>query len=285
MSRLVKIRISGNGGEIDAPTVDDLADQLKDYFELLEVVEQGVADDGEGAIDWRVVHAVTASPITFTVVAAPRKFAVNVDARAEHVLRTTFNGIQKLRATAERPQFFGDEALSLAERIFERVTNGLSKTEFEDTEGQVFFTITPTVARNAAENVRTILRPSGRPYKELGSVEGYFRNVGQDGHGRRVLTIRSRLSGDDVKCFVSGEAERQLAHCEIGDMWKRRRLEVIGLIHFKGPGRISQIEALHLRFFRTKNELPATDEILDEDYTGGLSTEEYLERLRDGRLS
>lgn len=34
-----------------------------------------------------------------------------------------------------------------------------------------------------------------------------------------------------------------------------------------------------------KDELPGVDDILDDEFTGGLKTEEYLERLRNGRLS
>ena len=33
-----------------------------------------------------------------------------------------------------------------------------------------------------------------------------------------------------------------------------------------------------------QRELPSVDDILDEDFTGGLRTEEYLERLRNGQL-
>ena len=285
MSRKVKIRIRGSGGDTDAPTVDDLADQLRDYFSLLQEVEQAIADDGQGAIVWRVVHAVTASPITFTVEAFPRQFAVNVDSRATYVVERTFSGVIKLQDTAERPPFFTDSALGIAKRLFERVTNGLDRTDFELDDGTSLVSLTPTIARAASQNVRAILEPVAKPYKEFGSVEGYFQNVGQDGYGRRVLWVRTHLTGDEVKCFVAGEAEKQLAHCEIGDVWKRRRLEVVGLLHFRGPGRIAHVDAHRLRFFRTRDELPSTDDILDENFTGGLATEDYLERLRDGRLS
>ncbi len=285
MSRRVKIRIRGSGSDTDAPTVDDLAEQLRDYFSLLTEIEHALADDGQGAIEWRVVHAATASPITFTVEAFPRQFAVNVDARASHVIDQAFNGVNYLQGSAERPPFFTDQALTIVQRVFERVTNGLDRTDFEFGDGTPLVSLTPTVARVAAQNVRSILQPVAKPFKEFGSVEGYFQNVGQDGHGRRVLWIKNRLTGDEVKCFVAGEAERQLAHCEIGDVWRRRRLEVVGLLHFKGPSRIQHVDAHRLRFFRSRDELPTTDEILDENFTGGLSTEVYLERLRDGRLS
>lgn len=285
MNRLVKIRIMGSGGETDAPTVDDLSAQLRDYFDLLKLVEQSLADDGQIAIVWRVVRAETNSPITFTVEAFARQFAVNVDNRANFVVNHALAGLQDLQTKSGRPPHFSDQALDVAEKLFERVTNGLQQTEIYLDDVQAALDITPTKARVAVQNVRELLQPSARPFKELGSVEGYFQSAGQDGFGRRLLHLRSRLNGDDIKCLVSGEAEKQLSHCEIGDLWRRRRLEVIGLVHYRGPGRISHIEAHRLRFFRASVELPSTDDILDKDFTGGLSSEDYLEKLRDGRLA
>ena len=286
MSRSITIKIRGSGDETDAPSVEDLTEQLRDYCDLLGSVEQALAPDGQTAIVWRVVRAVTASPITFTVEAMARQFAVSVDERAMRVIGSTYEGVVQLQTASARPTYFTDRALQLAERVFERVTNGLDKTEIDfGVPGLPAVNITPTVAREAVRNVRTILHPVSKPYRELGAVEGYFQNVGQDGYGRRLLNLRSRLTGEDVKCFVSGEAEKQLAHCEIGDVWRRRRIEVVGLLHFKGPGRLSHVEAHRLRFFKSEDELPDIDDIIDPDFTGGLSSEEFLARLRDGRLS
>lgn len=286
MSKRVKIRISGRGHDTGAPAVDDMSDQLKDYFGLLESVEQTLADDGQSAIDWRVVHAAMTSPIAFTVQAFPKQFGVNVDARADHVIENALRGVRELLQNPSRPNNFTDQTLAFAQRLCERVANGLDRTEIE-VEGEEAdqITITPSVARVAAQNIRTVLQPVVKPYKAIGGVEGHIQNVGQDGYRRRFLLIRSRLTGDDIKCFVSGDAEKQLAKCEIADVWRRARVEVFGLIHFKGPHRISQIDAQRLRFFHAESELPMVDDILDTDFTGGLRTEDYLDRLRNGSVS
>jgi hypothetical protein len=286
MSKRVKIRIRGSGHETDAPTVDDMSDQLKDYFDLLESVEQTIADDGQSAIEWRVVHAATASPITFTVQAFPKQFAVNVDARADHVIENALRGVRALLNDPSRPANFTDQSLGLAERLYGRVTNGLDRTEIEvDGEEAARIELTPTAARVAAQNIRSVLQPVVKPYKEIGGVEGHIQNVGQDGYRRRFLLIRSRMTGDEIKCFVSGDAEKQLAKCEIADVWRRARVEVFGLIHYKGPYRVAHIDAQRLRFFHAASELPDVDAILDADFTGGQRTEDYLDGLRNGRIS
>jgi hypothetical protein len=45
-----------------------------------------------------------------------------------------------------------------------------------------------------------------------------------------------------------------------------------------------QVEADAVQFLRPREELPRASEIVDENFTGGLKSEEYLERLRNGNL-
>lgn len=281
---VVKVKITGKGWETDAPSVGDLLDQLRDYFDLLGILEETLAEDGQNAIVWRVVDATKTNPITITIQAFARQFAVNVDARAEHVVDRARSGLCLLGQKAERPPYFTEPALLKAERIFERVTNGLDHTEIA-TEDAPPIVLTPNIARVAAKNTRSVIEPAGRPYKEIGSLEGYFQSVSRDGHGRRVLHMKHRLSGDAVKCLVSGEAESELAHREIDDVWRGRRISVFGTICYRGPGRISQMEASTIRFLRSRSELPDIDDIIDPNFTGGLRSEDYLEKLRDGDVS
>jgi len=284
MSKTITVRISGKGPGTDAPSVGDLLDQLRDYFDLLGILEKTLAEDGQNAIVWRIVDATKVNPITFTIQAFARQYAVNVDARADHVVDRALFGLRLLGQRAERPPYFTEPVLLRAERIFERVTNGLDQTEIE-TAGATAILLTPNTARVAGKNTRSVLEPAGRPYKEIGSLEGYFQSVGRDGHGRRILEIKHRLTGDEVKCRVIGDAEKELAHREIDDVSRGRRISVFGTIHYRGPGRISYMEASSIRFLRSKSELPDIDDIIDPDFTGGLRSEDYLEKLRDGDIS
>jgi len=45
------------------------------------------------------------------------------------------------------------------------------------------------------------------------------------------------------------------------------------------------MEDAEFRFFRDRIDIPQIDSILDKDFTEGLASEEYLERLRNGHLS
>ncbi len=282
MSKKVRLSASGRATDTDAPTVTDFLAQVSDYFELLLQVEETLAEDGESAIEWRVTGAGKTSPPYLEAEAFPRQFAVNVDRRADLVINHAAAGLQNLRQTPTRPVGFNDKALAAAQRIFERVSNGLNQTRIAHDGDGFIIELTTSSARSSAANVREILAPRGKPYKEMGSVEGYFRRIERDGWGRSILWIRHRLTGDEVKCIVTGDAEHEVGIREIGEVWNNSRLQATGTIHYKAAGRIAQIEVTQVRFLRERNELPDVDDIADAEFTGGMKSEDYLTRLRDG---
>jgi hypothetical protein len=281
MARTITLRIRARG-VTDSPTVDDLLGQLKDYFELLEDVEEAIAEDGKHAIDWRITGASKQSPLVLEATPFPKDFGVDIERRSESVTRCTALGLAKLFERGERPAFFTDRVLKHAEKIFERVTNGLDETIISHGEGLPILNLTPNVARTAIGNTRSVLTPTSKPYRELGSIEGNVQSVERDGHGRRIVYVRYRLTGSIVKCLVSGEAEREVENHQIKDVWRYRRVQIYGTLHYRGIGDLKEVEAIRVRFLRDRNELPTVNEILDPDFTDGMSTEDYLSRLRDG---
>jgi hypothetical protein len=62
MTRTIKLSIKARG-ESDSPRVDDFLNQVRDCFEILDGVEQAIAEDGTNALEWRIVGATTNSPI------------------------------------------------------------------------------------------------------------------------------------------------------------------------------------------------------------------------------
>jgi len=264
--------------------VDDLLDQLRDYFAILEGVEQAIAEDGRNAIEWRVIKATTNSPITIEATAFPRDFAVNIDRRAALVTRQTAFGLDALKRGAERPSYFTDPVLQRAEKLFARVTNGLAETRIDYGKELPSLDITFQVAKSAIANTRNVLTPKQKSYQELGSIEGNVQRIERDGFGRRVMFVRYRMNGEIIKCLVSGEAEKELENHQIKDVWRFRRVQVYGMLHYRGVNDLREVEAIRIKFMPERNELPTVDEIIDPHFTGGLKSEEYLARLRDGDL-
>ena len=97
--------------------------------------------------------------------------------------------------------------------------------------------------------------------------------------------MKLRVSGETVKCIAKGGAQTEVEHHEIADIWKNKRVRVFGTIYYKALGQIMQVESDAVQFLPPSKELPRASEIVDENFTGGLKSEEYLERLRNGNLS
>jgi hypothetical protein len=258
---------------------------MGDWNSILRGVEEAIAEDGASEIEWRVTGASTNSPLAFELTAFPRRHGMDIERRTKQVKREISTGLSALRSKPERPSYFTEPVLEKAERFFERVTNGLSLTRIEFGDSLPPIEITPREAKFVAKNITAVRKPKEKPYQEIGSLEGYLQRVERDGYGRPLLWVKLRVSGETVKCIAQGGAQTEVEHHEIADIWKNKRVRVFGIIYYKTLGQIMQIEADAVQFLRPREELPRANEILDENFTGGLRSEEYLERLRNGNLS
>jgi hypothetical protein len=281
----IKIKISGSGPETDAPSLDDLLLQVRDVLDVLQGVEEAIAGEGEGAITWRVTNASRSSPLQMELTPYAREFAVNVDHRAMLVVSATAAGLQAIESTSARPPFFSEQVLHKIERLASRTLNGLALTEIEFPGDLPTARVTSVTAKRISENVRGTLYPAERSYEEIGSVEGYYAGVERDGYGRRVLYLKHRITGDRIKCIVSERALRDISDHSVAMVFDRRRLLVSGRLHFKALGQLREVAATKVVLLRQKSDLPSLSDIQDVNFTGGLTSEEYLERLRDGGLS
>jgi hypothetical protein len=288
MAKVIKFTISGHGAETDAPSVEDVLDQIRDYLDILRGVEEAAAGSGGSAIVWRVVDASRRSPLSMSFEAFPKQYATNIDARYHMIVSDTALGLEALQRSALRPRHFTDEVMKKARRAFERVTNGIGMSGADFGADLPKIDLTPSVARAAARNVDLVLASPDRPYQEIGSIEGHLNGIERDGHGRRIIYIRERITGALVKCIVPSEAAQviqKIESLEIRDVWRTRRVVIFGRIDFRGPGNFEQVVADGIRFLGAKIDLPQIDDIIDPDFTGGIRSEEYLEMMRNGTLS
>ena len=78
--------------------------------------------------------------------------------------------------------------------------------------------------------------------------------------------VKLRVSGDTIKCVARGSAQTEVEHHEIADIWKNRRVRVIGTIYYKALGQITQVECDAAQF------LPpiALVEVLARNRAGGV---------------
>jgi hypothetical protein len=281
----IRLTIRGQGTETDAPTVEDLVAQIEDWSAILQRVEEAIAEDGAREIEWRVTGASESSLLKFELTPFPRRYGMNIEQRAREVKQQVATGLSQLQSKAERPNYFTEPVLERTEKLFKRVTNGLSLTRIEFGDNLPEIEITPTNARPAAANITSLRKPKEKPYREIGSVEGTLQRVERDGYGRPLLYVKLRLDGETVKCVARDSARSQVERHEIADIWRNRRVRLFGTIFYRALGQITQLEADAVQFMRPKEELPRPGDIIDENFTDGLKSEEYLARLRSGDLA
>ncbi len=285
MVKPIRISISGTGGLTDAPTVEDLLKQLRDFFEILVSVDAAVSEEGGVAMEWRITDAGRNSPLTFEATPFPLDHATNIDRRAAVVQHAVATGFQALQTERVRPSYFNEAVLAKIDKMSERLTNGLNLTTIDFGTDDAPLIVTPTVAREISKNLRAIREPKERSFRELGSIEGYYVGVERDGHNRSILHIRDRIFGDLIKCVLRKRAVETVSEHKVKQVLGRARLLVSGTIHYRGLANINYVDADEVRVMRAREDLPSVEDIIDPHFTNGMSSEEYLKALRNGQLN
>lgn len=284
MATTVEISIAGRG-EADAPLLGDLIEQIQDFFAMLNGVAETIAGDTTERFDWKVVGLSKNSPARVIVeaVALPgHADGPDLAARARDV---TVGGLRQIISQGERPLYWNDNVIEAADRFLRRISGSLAATSVGSLDpNSPELTVGTAAAVQALKNVELVREAEPvHPYRELGSFEGYIQNVGTDGWGRPFIIVKSRLTGGDVKCFLSGEALRALEGEPVAQVvWRNRRVTAIGVLKYRSVGRLSQAEVSQLDFADPEQLLPQLEDIIDPDFTHGLSSHDYLERVRNG---
>lgn len=283
MAKPIRIIVRGadNRGD-DAPTVEDLLEQIQDFVAVLHSVESAVADDGKEEIVWRVTDATRNSPLTFEVTPYPKTHAMNIDRRAMEVVTATAKGLKQIATTGGRPMYFSDQAIDRAERVYARVTNGLAETnvDFSAYDAAPNLEVNRDSARSSISHIEEFRTPTPVAHREIGSLEGFVAKVELDGFQRPIVWLRSRLDGQIVKCVASDGGLDRIGHFEVMEVLKGKRVRVHGLLHYKSLEQIASIEVEGVHVFEADTELPDAASIVSPGFTKGVEPSAYLEALR-----
>ena len=284
MAHPIEITIKGTDtdGE-DAPTVEDLLSQIQDLVFILHGVERAVAEDGREELVWRVTNATTNSPITFEVTPFPKTLGINIDRRAATVVGATAKGLVQISECSDRPLHFTDDVIEKAEKVNNRVFNGLSETiiyftHYQDLEP---IRVTQGIAKRVIDNIASFREPALQKHRELGSIEGFIARVELDGYGRPLIWIRSRLDSQLIKCISSDGGLNRIGHFEVAEVLKGLRVRVFGVIKYKHIEQVENIEAESVQVFAADHDLPDSDSIVSPNFTSGIESSAYLKALRE----
>ena len=278
----IKVRGTDNLGD-DAPTVEDLLCQIQDFISLLHGVESAVAKDDKQEIVWRVTDVAKNSPLTFEITPYPRTHAMNIDPLVSDVICATARGLRDIETTSERPKYFSDQIIDKAEKVYERVTNGLAETviDFSAYEEAPDFIVNKQTALQSVKRIHKFRAPRPIAHRELGSLEGTVAKVELDGFNRPIVWLRSRLDGQIVKCVAIDDGLNRIGHLEVSEVLRGLRVRVHGLLNYKSLKQIASIKVDGIHVFEPDSELPDAAAIVAPDFTGGVEASAYLETLRE----
>ncbi len=286
MAKPIRIVVKGSDclGN-DAPTVDDLFSQILDQVDILREVEDAIAGEGSEQLVWRVTSVSKNSPIMFEITPFPKIYGTDIENRAAQVVKATAQGFHKLNEGNVRPSHFTDKVLNKIVGVNERIMNGLAATEidFSGYEGAPSWSLSRKTARSTIKRIDRLKSPPMKPHRELGSVEGFVKTVGRDGHGRSKITLTTRLDRKDVKC-ASARGEQgldEIDHLKVGKVTKGLRIRVHGVLHFKASNVLDRVDVERVELFPFLEDLPSVEDLIDPEFTDGLTSVEFIRRARD----
>lgn len=282
-SERVTITVRASAMHPDILSVQDAMRQVLDYFDLL--LPEGNEDQN---LVWNLSRASTNSPLT--VIGEPVSLAQDIDvsiiARAQRTLvaeqfRALAGGTRPSRKLTPKKR-------ETMRRLFKRNMNGIGRTDaiLDAPDNPVI--ITPAIAElgikvlSSEDNEVDSFVLADREREEVGSIEGVLLNVGPY-YNQPALLVRERKTGEAIWCRVAHELKHKISEeGRYEDVWDGRRVLVRGRISYDSDGKITRVKANSIEKI-TPRQMTIND-IKDQDFTGGLSTAEYLERLREGDL-
>jgi hypothetical protein len=256
----------------DYLTVHDAMMQIADAFALLK------GDAGE-EFDWRLVSATTNSPLTTVGEFGPTAPTVPAAmlAAAQLSVEESYQALTDVLA-GEEPT--GDVDLVILKRLLSRNLNGvgLTKIEFDDRPP---LNITPGAATSGLEVFKPHELPPA-PKRVRGTLEGELIDAGT--HRKHpALKLRERSRGRIFWCHIPEANKAEFAEAtSLDDVWKNARVRLRGWIEYSKRGEISGMSAEGIQFVKTRDV--HLGEIHDSDFTGGLDSVTYVDRLRDGEV-
>jgi hypothetical protein len=238
---------------------------LTNSLDILEDLDLAISHEPKGSLEW-VVTRLSVGSLSVTIESRSKIKARNFGPDTAEAFVT---GLDRVEKQGVSPPYLSEHGLKKARNLAGLVgQDGVAGIQVTDL-GK-----TAEISRVAFENIRQItqIRDSA-----IGSVEGTIETLSI--HGRpRFLIYESR-----TRKAVSCQFSRDMWFEKIKDIMGKRVI-VSGLLHYNMKGEPHRVELEQIRLMKDRTELPGIKELggSDPEFTGGLSTEEYIKLIRNG---
>jgi hypothetical protein len=241
------------------------ADALTHSVEILEDLDLAISREAKGSLEWVVTQLATGS-LSVTLESRSKLTAHNFGPDTANAFVTGLDKIEKEGASPPYLSEYGiKQARSLAALIGRDGVAGINVTDLQQTAE-----LSPVAVENARKLIQ--IKTSA-----IGSVEGTIETLSIHGKARFVIYhLRTRKA-------ISCQFDREKWFEKTRDMMGKR-VTVHGLVHYNIKGEPQRVEIEDMRLARDSRELPTIEELSgsDPNFTGTLSTEEYIRQIRNG---
>lgn len=263
---------------------------MQQILDFLRVADDAKAHLGWSGFDfeWRLERASTNSPFSLTAVAEPvvaEADPATIIGHVTEVERITAIAFRDVARGISPPSWLTPDGAASLAQLHRRTISGLTKTRF-DFSGDIGEI---EVANDQASVALTVLErvslaaPDQFPLRIAhGEIAGRMVSVGR-WRNLPAFQITSAQYGL-IWCVVSEQLMEQFGGDQtLYDVWKGKRVSVPGRVFYGQNGKPTRVEASAIR----GKETPEIniEELLDADFTSGLSPIDYLEALHEGKLA
>ncbi len=262
----LRLRVEGEGKPV---SFDSFVSSMNRALQMLRDVDRVISTHRTPALTWVVADLAMNSPSPVAVLES-RVLSRSLGERfAEQVTGGFVTALATVEQGEALPAHLSDIGLGhLRDLAASLRKDGAAQFEATYVEHDEWARVSPA----AAEHVQRLLTPKSRA---IGSVIGVLEVVSL--HGRYRYSVYDDVTHRAVRCeFAEGELEDVKA--ALG-----RRVMVSGVIHRNEKGQPLKVAQPRLTVLPRRDELPTTEQLvgIDPDFTGSLTTDEYVRQLRD----
>jgi hypothetical protein len=261
MSRL-RLRLDGDPGTI---SFDVFVGTLRDSLTALRDLDSAISKQPEGTLRWAVDALHTDSLVTDVRA---------IGDGADRVTGAYVDGVRTLEDEATIPPYFSEDGLKAIRRIARRIgqdgATGYRAIEL-DREAEA------RVTEVTEAHIKAALVPR---FESVGSVTGTLEMISV--HKTPRTNVYDALTHRAVRCTIPKD-ERQAELLEEVKAQLGRRVIASGRVFRNMAGDAIRVRLRSITPLPDNADLPGVDEIvgLDPEFTGDMTTEEYMRHLRD----
>lgn len=265
MTKKFKIQLLGATEDNEHIRLSDFIEELNAVREALQEIDRRFYGDGNQTTEYRIVDLSHSSPSAVVVEPVPiDKDKDNAAAIVDRLL----DGIRKIN-TGTAPADFDSRLLEKVSHIARPYKKRVRQVQIIDDNGPII------ISQTFEASIERIV---GDDQVSDGSVDGSLEMINFH-RGANKFNIYPTVGPDRVACHFPGDLlEKAIA--SVG-----RYVRVSGKLKHKTRDRfLYGIEVESVEALPDEASLPSFQELrgIAPDFTGGLTSEEFVRRLRDG---